>query len=161
MKWNYLFGRALSLCAVVALALFGASSLAQTGEPKAAKELSARLWTEYGETLKTADPVKIAGWFTKDAILIYPDTAELYGRDSIQAVITPAFKNIKFLRLSHKLNHVAIADDQLFTFATLDETYQRGNGPEVQSRARCGVVWQRQVDNTWLISHFLVNYAKP
>jgi uncharacterized protein (TIGR02246 family) len=127
-------------------------------DPKTARDLSNRLWTEYVATLKKADPIKIAAWFTKDAVLLYPNEPELRGRDAIQAHVVKAFEGLKFVELTYALDHVAVVGDEAFTFVTLEETYQQGTAPQVRQQARCGVVWQRQPDNSWQIPYFLVNY---
>ena len=63
--------------------------------------------------------------------------------------------------MSFSLTHCAVVGDEAFTFASITETYQQGSGPEMKESARCGVVWMRQADGTWLMSHFLVNHVKP
>ncbi len=59
------------------------------------------------------------------------------------------------------LARCGVVGDEVFTFATINETYQQGSGPEVKEVARCGVVWKQQRDRTWRISHFLLNHMKP
>jgi uncharacterized protein (TIGR02246 family) len=126
-------------------------------DPKTARDLSNRLWTEYVATLKKADAIKIAAWFTKDAVLLYPNEPELRGREAIEAHVVQAFQGVTFVGLTYGLDHVALVGDEAFTFVTFEETYQQGTGPQVRQQARCGVVWRRQPDNTWQIPYFLVN----
>ena len=152
------------VCLVVFIAslLILCMACQQTSEgrmaPVAAKELCTRLWTEYVETVKTLDPNKVAAWFTKDAVLIYPDTQELKGRDSLQAFFIKAFPGLKVLEMTFTLTHFDVVGSKAYTFVTIDELEQEGNKPAVHAHARCGVVWERQADNSWQISHFLVNY---
>jgi uncharacterized protein (TIGR02246 family) len=159
-----LAGRSAALfVAAVAVALVWSPAWQRrsaAAEPAVAKELCNRLWTEYSETARSGDWEKVAGWFTKDAVLIYPDMAELRGRDAIRAHFQ-AFQGVKFLSMTFSLTHFGVVGDEAFTFASLSEAYQQGTGPEVKEDARCGVVWQRQPDGTWQISHFLVNHVKP
>lgn len=153
-----------AVVAVVALCLLSYVRPTLATEPEDApvgRAVCERVWTGYVETLKTVDPVKIAGWFTKDAVLIYPDKTELQGREAIQAAITPIFRDLKFHDLTLHLTHCAVAGNEAHSFATLDETFQKRSEPVEKSQARCGVVWRRQSDGTWQIAHFLVNYAKP
>lgn len=126
--------------------------------PAAAKELCTRLWTDYIENVKTLAPDKVAAWFTKDAVLIYPDMQELRGRDNLQAFFSKGFPGTKVLEMTFKLVHFDVIGPKAYTFVTIDELEQAGAKPPVHALARCGVIWERQADNSWQISHFLVNY---
>ncbi len=54
-------------------------------ESTEARQLCTRLWTEYTDTAKTGDWDKVAAWYADDAVLIYPELAELRGRAAIGA----------------------------------------------------------------------------
>lgn len=159
MKRNE-FGICLAVFAVSLLIPYMACQQTSEGRmaPAAARELCTRLWTDYVETVKTLDPNEVAAWFTKDAVLIYPDTQELKGRDSLQAVFIKAFPGMKVLEMTFTLIHFDVVGSKAYTFVTIDELEQEGDKPAVHALARCGVVWERQADNSWKISHFLVNY---
>ena len=129
-------------------------------DPVAAKELCTRLWTNYVETVKPLQPDKCASCFTKDAVLIYPDMPELRSRDSIQAFFVKAFPGTKVLDLTFTLTHCDVVGSKAYTFVTMNEVEQEGTQPPVHALARCGVVWERQPDNSWQVSHFLVSYVK-
>jgi ketosteroid isomerase-like protein len=145
-----------------ALLLVGGIGCQQKGEAPmdqaAAKELCTRLLTEYVESIKTLDPNKCDVWFTKDAVLIYPDMPELKGRDIIRAFFVKGFPGMKVLEMTFTLIHFDVVGSKAYTFVTIDELEQEGAKPPVHALARCGVVWERQTDNSWQISHFLVNY---
>lgn len=126
-----------------------------------AQELCTRLWTDYMETVKTLEPDKCAAWFTKDAVLIYPDMPELKGRDNIRAFFVKAFPGVKVLEMTFTLIHFDVVGSKTYTFVTINELEQEGAKPPVRALARCGVVWERQADNGWQISYFLVNYRNP
>jgi ketosteroid isomerase-like protein len=123
-----------------------------------AQELCTRLWTDYVETVKTLEPDKCAGWFTKDAVLIYPDMPELKGRDSIRAFFIKGFPGMKVLEMTFTLIHFDVVNSKAYTFVTINELEQEGAKPPVHALARCGVVWEQQADSSWKISYFLVNY---
>ena len=127
-------------------------------DPVAARELCTRLWRDYLETVKGSQPVKIASWFTKDAVLIFPDMPALSGRDAIQAHLLKALEGTKISELAFTLDRFEVVGRRAFTFVSLDQLVQQGSGPPTRSQARCGVVWQRQADNTWQISYFLANH---
>lgn len=152
------------VCLVVCLAslLAGCIACQQRSErrmpPVAAKELCTRLWSDYIETAKTLDPRRVAAWFTKDAVLIYPDMQELRSRDSLQAFFIKAFPGTKVLEMTFALVHFDVIGPRAYTFVTINELEQEGTNPPVHALARCGVIWERQADNSWQISHFLVNY---
>jgi ketosteroid isomerase-like protein len=126
----------------------------------AAKELCTRLLTDYIETVKTLQPDKCAGWFTKDAVLIYPDMPELRGRDSLQELFAKGMPAMKVLEMTFTLIHWDVVGSKAYTFVTINELEQEGSQPPVRALARCGIVWQRQPDRSWQISHFLVNYLQ-
>jgi uncharacterized protein (TIGR02246 family) len=127
-------------------------------EPAAAKELCTRLWTDYIETVKTMDPNRIAAWFAKDAVLIYPEMAELRGHETIQAFFRKALPGVKVLEMTFILIHFDVVGPRVYTFATVDELEQASANPPAHALTRCGVVWERQTDGSWKISHFLLNY---
>jgi ketosteroid isomerase-like protein len=129
-------------------------------DPVAAKELCTRLLTDYVETVKTLQPEKCAGWFTKDAVLIYPDMPELRGRDSIQALFTKGFPGMRVLEMTFTLIHCDIVGSKAYMFFTINELEQEDGQQPVRALARLGGVWQRQPDKSWQISHALVNYLK-
>jgi ketosteroid isomerase-like protein len=129
-------------------------------DPVAARELCTRLLTDYIETVKTLEPNKVAAWFAKDAVLIYPDMAELKSRDNIQAFFIKAFPGVKVLEMTFTLIHCDVVGSKAYTFFTINELEQAGGQPPVRALARCGIVWQRQADNSWQILHFLVNYLQ-
>ncbi len=129
-------------------------------DPIAAKELCTRLLTDYIETVKTLQPDKCAGWFTKDAVLIYPDMLELRGRDSLQELFAKGMPSMKVLEMTFTLIHCDVVGSKAYTFVTINELEQEGDQPPVHALARCGIVWQRQPDQSWQILHFLVNYLK-
>ena len=148
------------------LALFLASSGCQQKsqvpvDPAAAKELCTRLWSGYLDTIKGLQGDKIAAWFTKDAVLIYPDMPELRSRDSIQPYLVKGFASIKKIEFTFTLSHFEVVGSKAYTFATLDELVTSDGQPPARKFGRCGVVWQQQADNTWQISHFLINYFAP
>jgi len=124
----------------------------------AAKELCTRLWTDYIGTVKTLEPNKVAAWFAKDAVLIYPDMPELKGHGNIRAFFVKGFPGMKVLEMTFTLIHFDVVGSKAYTFATIDELEQEGDKPPVHALGRCGVVWERQADNSWQISYFLVNY---
>jgi uncharacterized protein (TIGR02246 family) len=127
-------------------------------EPAAAKELCTRLWTDYIETVKTMDLNRIAAWFAKDAVLIYPEMAELRGHDTIQAFFRKALPGVKVLEMTFTLIHFDVVGPRAYTFVTIDELEQAGANLPAHALTRCGVVWERQNDGNWQISHFLLNY---
>jgi len=122
-----------------------------------AKKLCTRLWTDYIETVKTVDLDKVAAWFAEDAVLIYPEMAELRGHDSIQAFFAKVFPGLKVLEMTFTLIHFDVIGSKAYTFVTINELEQEGDKPPVHALSRCGVVWERQADNSWQISYFLVN----
>ena len=155
---------------VLILAIFIASLIVfsigcqQKGEapmdPVAAKELCTRLLTDYIETAKILEPNKVAAWFTKDAVLIYPDMAELRSRDSIQAFFLKAIPGVKVLEMTFTLIHCDVVGSKAYTFVTINELEQESGQAPVRALARCGIVWQRQPDQSWQILHFLLNYLQ-
>jgi len=85
---------------------------------------------------------------------------ELRSRDSIQAVFVKGFPGTKVLEMTFTLIHFDVVGSKAYTFVTINELEQEGGQPPVRALARCGVVWQRQADNSWQISHFLLNYLR-
>ena len=126
----------------------------------AAKELCTRFWMDYLETLRSVQPGKIAGWFTKDALLIYPNMAELKSRDSIEAFVAKVLPGTKYLEITFTLQHFDVVGPKAYTFVTLNELVEKGGKIQTRYHTRCGAVWQRQADNTWQISHYLINPLK-
>jgi uncharacterized protein (TIGR02246 family) len=129
-------------------------------DPTVAKEICLRLWTDYLETLKTVQPNKIAGWFTKEAVLVYHGMAEFRSRDSIEAFLVNVLPGRKYLELTFTLHHFDVVGSKAYTFVTLDELVEESGQSQARYQTRCGVVWQRQADNTWQISYDLINYLK-
>jgi ketosteroid isomerase-like protein len=148
----------------VGLLLISCIGCQQKGEalmdPVEAKELCTRLLTDYVETVKTLQPDKCASWFTKDAVLVYPDMPELKGRDSIQAVFAKGMPTMKVLEMTFNLIHCDVVGSKAYTFFTINELEQEDGQQPVRALARLGGVWQRQPDKSWQISHCLVNYLK-
>ena len=132
----------------------------EASDPTADRILCMRVWTDYMEALKASDLVKIGDFFAKDAVLIYPDMPELRGREAIRSHFVK-FKGLKVLDATFILHHCGVAGDQLYTFITIDEAYVAGQQPQVKTQGRVGAVWSRQPDNTWQISHFLLNHFTP
>ena len=122
------------------------------------KELSRRLWEGYLEAVMALQPEKIA--FAKDAVLVYPDTLELRGRDAIQAHLVKVFKHLKILEVSFKIERAEEVGARAYTFVTVDELIQEGAAPPTRRHARCAAVWEQQPDKSWQLAYFLVNYLK-
>jgi len=135
--------------------------ICRAGDTEADKALSTRLWAEYLAVVKGVQADKVAAWYTKDAVIILPDTAELRGRDAIQAYLVKAYQGLKILDLKLALDRVEVVGGHAYTFGTVDEVIQEGAAPQTKLRARCAAVWEQQPDKTWQIAHFLVNFLTP
>jgi uncharacterized protein (TIGR02246 family) len=165
---NISISRTSSVFAMFLSLFLSGSSFAQDRQSQmnqaAAKELCTRLWSDYIDTVKTLDGVKIAAWFTKDAHLIYPNRDEIIGRDSIEAHLVSSFSGMKRIEFTFTLNHFDVIESKAYTFVTLTQLFVRDlnkQSEQPRQRARCALIWQRQADNTWKILHFLVNYFRP
>jgi uncharacterized protein (TIGR02246 family) len=123
------------------------------------RELCRRLWESHLEAVKALQPEKVA--FAKDAVLIYPDTIELRGRDAIQAHLVEAFAGLRILEVGFKIERCEVVGERAYTFVTVDELIQEGAATPARRHARCATVWEQQPDKSWQIVHFLVNYRKP
>jgi uncharacterized protein (TIGR02246 family) len=165
---NISISRTSSVVAILLSLFLSGSSFTQNRQSQmsqaTAKELCTRLWSDYIDTVKTLDGVKIAAWFAKDAHLIYPNRDEIVGRDSIEAHLLRSFSGIKRIEFTFTLSHFDVLESKAYTFVTLEQLFVRDPNKQSQQprqRARCALIWQRQADNTWKILHFLVNYFQP
>ena len=154
--------RQLSILAASLLVLFPAfQAICGAGESAADKALSARLWADYLETVKGVQAVKVAAWYTKDAVIILPDSAELRGRDAIQAYLLKAYQGLKIQELKFTPDRVEVIGGRAYTFGVVDEAIQEGAAPPTRLKARCAAVWEQQSDQSWQIAYFLVNFLAP
>jgi hypothetical protein len=62
--------------------------------------------------------------------------------------------------MTFTLIHCDVVGSKAYTFVTINELEQESGQAPVRALARCGIVWQRQPDQSWQILHFLVNYLK-
>jgi ketosteroid isomerase-like protein len=122
------------------------------------RELCRRLWEGHLEAVKAGQLDKLA--FTADAVLIYPDTLELRGRDAIQAHLGKSFAGLKSLEAGFKIDRCEVVGGRAYTFVTVDERTQDGAAPPARHHARYAAVWEQQPDKSWQIAHLLVNYRK-
>jgi ketosteroid isomerase-like protein len=121
--------------------------------------LCRRLWEDHLEAVKDSRPELVA--FTKDAVLVYPDLAELRGREAIQAHLVKALAGQKVLDVGFKLERCEVVAGRAYTFGIVADQVQEGAAPPVKRHTRFATVWEQQPDRNWQIAHMLVNYRKP
>jgi len=151
---------ACRLALLVAGLLMWCPTGSEAGDSVADKALCTRIWGEYLEAVRGLQPEKVAAWFTKDAVLIYPDIVELSGREAIRAHFVKVFPDVKIFELTFRLDRFEVVGSHAYTFATVNELVQEGSAPQARLHARCAVAWQQQPDMSWQIAYFIVNYAK-
>ena len=151
-------GRRLPILSAAVLMLLAFGQRSEAADSAADEALCRRLWTQYLDVVKGVQPEKVAAWYTKDAVIIMPDAAELRGRDAIQAYLAKAYRGLKIFELTFRLERFEVAGARVYTFGTVTEVVQEGAAPQTKLQARCAAVWEQQPDKTWQIAHFLVNF---
>lgn len=124
---------------------------------KTAFELSQNLWQDYRTDLKQGNPIDIGQNFTNDARIVYPNSPEIAGRESIDQAIKAMFPRIKILEFKFIIEDCFVRDSLLFNYITVNEKYMI-DGIENISFARISSLWKLNSENVWKVSLFHVNY---
>jgi len=120
-------------------------------------ELSQNLWQSYRTDLKQGNPIEIGQNFSNDARIVYPNSPEIAGRESIDQALKAMFPKIKILEFKFNIRDCFVCDSLLFNYITVNEKYMI-DGIENTSIARISSLWKLNSDNVWQVSLFHVNY---
>jgi len=120
-------------------------------------ELSQKLWQDYRTDLKQGNPIEIGQNFSNDARIVYPNSPEIAGRESIDRTLNEMFPKIKILEFKFNIEDCFVCDSLLFNYITVNEKHMI-DSIENTSIARISSLWKLNSDNVWQVSLFHVNY---
>jgi ketosteroid isomerase-like protein len=154
------FSAPLPSVLVVALLVVAPDQQSSEGADDAVSDqtLCNRLWEDPLEAVKAGQPARIA--FTRDAVLVYPNLAEIRGRDAIHAHLAKVIAGQRILDVGYKMERCEVVGTRAYTFVIVDEQIQEGAAPPARRHARSATVWEQQPDKSWQIAYSLVNYLK-
>jgi uncharacterized protein (TIGR02246 family) len=159
MKTNYL---AFSLLAIGMAALVGCGQQPQSQPqsesrtmtmemPDPIKEEAAIRSTDaqWLAAAKARDAAKVAGFWSADATLLFPNQAPVTGKDAILEYVTNAFKDPDF-SVTWTTDKIVIshAGDMAYETGTDTVTFRQGK-KVVTAKNNGAVIWKKQPDGQW------------
>ena len=117
------------------------------------------------EVLKAslADDVNlIMGMFAEDAILLPPNDTTLFGKDEIRSWWEDYFSFFRITSVVQTERDMMVAGNQAFERESFSATIvPKQHGARILDDIRSLIVWRREPDGSWKISHQIWNSTKP
>ena len=100
--------------------------------------------------------------FTDDAIFMPPNDTTVYGKDEIRSWWEEYFDFFRVTSSVQTEREVTVAGDQAFDRAAFSATIvPKQHGARITDDIRSLIVWRREPDGSWKISHQIWNSTKP
>jgi uncharacterized protein (TIGR02246 family) len=150
--------------AAVLLTIATASTAAQTPklqgkDPKTetAREASDRVWAACVAALKKSDASTCLSFYTDDAVDMDPGAATAVGKPAIASALKEFLASVSRINdWSHTVDGVSTTGDVAVEHGQYRTVIvEKGKTQPATSDARYVLVWKRQPDGRWLISHDL------
>jgi len=138
----------------LALLAVACSSPAPASRPSVAadEQAIAKAVTEYVAAMKSNDPVKIASWWTDDAVLIDRASPTVRGRAALDTLVRSMFAAARLTDATLVTEEIAVSGDLGYFIGRYDESFQPQTGAALHNRGRLILVWKRQPDGSWKIA---------
>jgi ketosteroid isomerase-like protein len=113
----------------------------------------------YQDALVRGEARRIAPFFTADARLSAPGSADVVGATEIQTFRRSLLDSAGTLtRFSSETGELHVDGPVAFELGTFEESYTAGNGEEQVVRGRYAIRWQRGPEARWRIARFMLNH---
>jgi len=100
--------------------------------------------------------------FADDAIVMPPNDTTLFGRSEVKAWWEEYFRYFKITSTVETEREVTFAGNQAFDRCAFSVTIvPNRHGPKIKDDIRSIVVWKRDTNESWKISHQIWNSVKP
>jgi ketosteroid isomerase-like protein len=125
------------------------------------REMSDRLWTEFGAALKKGDVPAIMAVYTDDIVAIDPDQPTVVGKPAMTEVVKGFMTAGRVTEHSHVLEGFEAAGDMAIEHGHWRFGFlEKGKTTPAVSDARYIIVWKRAPDGKWLL-HRDVSIPNP
>lgn len=146
--------------ACLALFAFAAAASGQTAKADPNRARVEKLGKSFTEAFNRGDVAAVAGMYAEDAMAFPPDSDLVKGRPAIQAVwqgfLDMGGKSMKFTVLD-----VQSSGNLIVETGRADLQVQPPGASAVDVPVKYVVVWKRQKDGSWKISHDIWNSMAP
>jgi ketosteroid isomerase-like protein len=121
---------------------------------------------QYNEQVRQAalsgDLDKLVSQYDEDAVVMPPNDSTLYGQAEVRAWWKEYFQFFEITSSVETEREMTVVDDQMFDRRSVSFTIlSKQNGARIRDDMRSLVVWKRQNDGGWKISHQMWNSTKP
>ena len=151
----------------MSIRLVGSLSLAAlVGCQASASEADVRSVTqaaldEHAQAAVRRDVPTAASLFTDDAVVMFPSTPNVVGRDSIAALMQRAWPVINPTSVRYQTDEVFISGEMVVTVARYWVTTSPSNQPASQDSGRYMLLWTRDVKGAWRVKRAIPNSTVP
>ena|SRR2546425_6206890 len=110
----------------------------------------------------SGDVNALVSLYADDAILMPPNDTTLFGKDEIRSWWEEYFDFFRVTSSVETEREVTVAGDQVFDRSAFSATIvPKQHGARITDDIRSLVVWKREPDGGWKISHQIWNSTKP
>ncbi|MBE0447990.1 MAG: DUF4440 domain-containing protein [Actinobacteria bacterium] len=124
-----------------------------------------RIHREYTASINAGNVEQVLASLTTDAILLPPNEPPAAGLEEVRSWfqrLADHIDQITFTEATLILDEIVVAGDWAFSRATLHVTIQpKAGGPSVSDATKTILIWQRQPNGSWKISHDIWNSNNP
>jgi uncharacterized protein (TIGR02246 family) len=111
---------------------------------------------------QSGDVEQLAALFADDALFMPPNDTNVYGVEEIRSWWEDYFTSFSIASNVLTERDLTVAGNQAFERTSFSGTIMpKKDGAKIVDDIRNLVVWRRQADDTWKISHFIWNSVKP
>ena len=104
----------------------------------------------------------LVAFFTDDAVVMPPNDTTLFGTEEIREWWKEYFQWFEVTSSVVTDSNLTVAGDQAFHRGSLSIVIQpKGKGEQIRDDVRSLIVWRRQTDGVWKISHQIWNSTRP
>jgi len=116
---------------------------------------------EHAAAAVRADPRAAASVFTADVRLMEPNTPDVHGRDSVEAMMRRGWSQVTPRAVRFTTEEVYTLGSIAFEVGTYAYTVEpRGQAP-VEDHGRYMGMWKRDTDGSWRLHRFIENTVLP
>ena len=117
---------------------------------------------QYMAASMASDAARVAGLYSEDAIVLYPNRAAIVGQPEILEYFTAFFGEVTLDRFQLNSDEIQIAGAWAFDRGTYDlRVVPRAGGEPIEDHGKYLVILQRQVDGSWKVARDMDNSDGP
>ena len=117
---------------------------------------------QFHQRVQSGELETLVSQYAEDAVVMPPNDSTLYGVAEVRAWWEEYFQYFRITSSVETECEMTAVDDQIFDRRSVSVTIlSKQSGARIRDDMRSLIVWKRQADGSWKISHQMWNSTKP